>query len=119
MACSVGVAAVPLMVLSMGRLLVLPDIISTLWGMWWLQQEGAGAVFGTEYPCQFPMEQLAVLSPTSALMWAGLEPVGVGGAQTISISIGLYGVCSVCKGIFQDRGTVLRVFGAMRTMSVL
>ena len=25
-----------------------PDVISTLWGMWWLQQEGIGAVFGTE-----------------------------------------------------------------------
>ena len=25
-----------------------PDVISTLWGMWWLQQEGLGAVFGAK-----------------------------------------------------------------------
>ena len=56
-----------------------PDVISTLWGMWWLQQEGASAIFGTETTLvNFPYGATGiVLSPTSALMWAVLEPIVV------------------------------------------
>ena len=58
-----------------------PDVISTLWGMWWLQQEGLGAIFGSETELvNFPYGATGiVLSPTSALTWGLLEPIcGVG-----------------------------------------
>ena len=64
-----------------------PDVISTLWGMWWLQQEGLGAVFGAETTLvNFPYGATGiVLSPTSALMWAVLEPVcGAGLALAVT-----------------------------------
>ena len=74
MACSIGVArSIPFRdgfihgeIVGAG-----PDVISTLWGMWWLQQEGVGAIFGTETTLvNFPYGATGiVLSPTSALMW--------------------------------------------------
>ena len=83
-----------------------PDVISTLWGMWWLQQEGLGAVFGTETVLvNFPYGATGiVLSPTSALMWGVLEPIcGVGLAlalvnwsQIVGISWGMVWLARVC-----------------------
>ena len=84
-----------------------PDVISTLWGMWWLQQEGAGAIFGTETTLvNFPYGATGiVLSPTSALMWAMLEPLcGVGLAlaltnwfQITGIAWGMLWFARVCE----------------------
>lgn len=83
-----------------------PDVISTLWGMWWLQQEGVSAVFGTETTLvNFPYGATGiVLSPTSALMWGWLEPFcGVGLAltlvnwtQIVGISWGMLWLARVC-----------------------
>lgn len=83
-----------------------PDVISTLWGMWWLQQEGVGAVFGTDTVLvNFPYGATGiVLSPTSALMWGALEPIcGVGLAlalvnwsQIVGISWGMVWLARVC-----------------------
>ncbi len=83
-----------------------PDVISTLWGMWWLQQEGLSAVFGTETVLvNFPYGATGiVLSPTSALMWGFLEPwLGVGLAlavtnwfQIVGISWGMLWLARVC-----------------------
>lgn len=83
-----------------------PDVISTLWGMWWLQQEGLGAVFGSETTLvNFPYGATGiVLSPTSALMWGLLEPIfGVGFAlavtnwfQIVGIAWGMLWLAQVC-----------------------
>ena len=83
-----------------------PDVISTLWGMWWLQQEGVGAIFGTETTLvNFPYGATGiVLSPTSALMWGVLEPIcGVGLAlaltnwfQITGIAWGMVWLARVC-----------------------
>ena len=64
-----------------------PDVISTLWGMWWLQQ-------GRYWRCiryrnilvNFPYGATGiVLSPTSAIMWGLLEPIfGVGMALALT-----------------------------------
>ena len=83
-----------------------PDVISTLWGMWWLQQEGLGAVFGTETTLvNFSLWcNWIVLSPTSAIMWGMLEPIcGVGLAlaltnwfQITGIAWGMVWLARVC-----------------------
>ena len=84
-----------------------PDVISTLWGMWWLQQEGIGAVFGTETTLvNFPYGATGiVLSPTSAIMWGVLEPIcGIGLAlaltnwfQITGIAWGMVWLARVCR----------------------
>ena len=83
-----------------------PDVISTLWGMWWLQQEGLGAIFGSETVLvNFPYGATGiVLSPTSALTWGVLEPLcGVGLAlslvnwmQITGIAWGMLWLARVC-----------------------
>ena len=84
-----------------------PDVISTLWGMWWLQQEGLGAIFGAETVLvNFPYGATGiVLSPTSALSWGLLEPFcGVGLAlalvnwmQITGIAWGMLWLARVCE----------------------
>jgi hypothetical protein len=65
-----------------------PDIVSTLWGMWWFQQEGFGALFGklsvlANYPNGV---HGSVLSPSSAILWSLLEPLlGVGRALAVVV----------------------------------
>ncbi len=63
-----------------------PDVVSTLWGMWWLQKEGVGAVFGSETNLvNFPYGAMGiVLAPSSAILWGVLEPLlGIGRAMAI------------------------------------
>ena len=83
-----------------------PDVVSTLWGMWWLQQEGVQAVFGSFTKLvNHPYGATGiVLSPTSALMWAVLEPwLGIGLAlafvnwtQVLAIALGTMWLARVC-----------------------
>ena len=71
-----------------------PDVISTLWGMWWFQQEGLSAVFGKEtHLVNFPQGAMGiVLSPVSAMVWSVLEPiVGIGRALAITNWVQIFG----------------------------
>lgn len=63
-----------------------PDVISTLWGMWWLQKEGVGALFGAKtHLVNFPYGAMGiVLAPSSAILWGILEPMlGIGRAMAV------------------------------------
>ena len=84
-----------------------PDVISTLWGMWWLQEEGIGAVFGADTVLvNFPYGATGiVLSPMSALTWGWMEPfVGVEWAlalvnwsQIVGIAWGVMWLARACE----------------------
>ncbi len=64
-----------------------PDVISTLWGMWWFQQEWAtGAWSGWSGLVNHPHGAFGtVLSPSSAISWALLEPL-FGPARATSLT---------------------------------
>jgi len=63
-----------------------PDVLSTVWGMWWFQQEWAGAAWGgwTEL-VNYPRGAFgAVLGISGAITWALTDPVlGPGGAAVL------------------------------------
>ncbi|MFT5686612.1 MAG: hypothetical protein ACI8RZ_007568 [Myxococcota bacterium] len=64
-----------------------PDVVTTLWTMWWFQQEWAGAAWGGHSTLfNFPFGGSgAILSPITAVTWAILEPlVGIGPAATLT-----------------------------------
>lgn len=64
-----------------------PDVVSTLWGMWWFQQAlFEGGLSGETTLVNFPVGATgSVLSPTSALFFALTEPlVGVPWASAIA-----------------------------------
>lgn len=49
-----------------------PDVVSTLWGMWWFQYEGVGSLLGAESTVlNYPFGATGVvLAPSSAIVWA-------------------------------------------------
>ena len=49
-----------------------PDVVSTLWGMWWFQYEGVGSLLGVESTVlNYPFGATGVvLAPSSAIVWA-------------------------------------------------
>jgi hypothetical protein len=60
-----------------------PDVLSTLWGMWWFGQEWLGAAWGGWTPlANYPSGAWgAVLSPLSGIVYSLTEPlVGIGRA---------------------------------------
>ena len=63
-----------------------PDVISTLWGMWWFQQEKA-PLGGESFLFNYPYGGIGnILSPSSSLMWAVLEPIlGIGRAAAAAV----------------------------------
>jgi len=66
-----------------------PDVVSTLWGMWWFQQAGFGMPLGGEtLLVNHPFgAHGVVLSPSTAGAWAVLEPaLGAGGASTLTVA---------------------------------
>ena len=66
-----------------------PDVVATLWGMWWFQQEGAAMPLGGEtLLVNHPFgAHGVVLSPLTAGTWAVLEPlVGVGRASSLVVA---------------------------------
>jgi hypothetical protein len=72
-----------------------PDVVSTLWGMWWFQQVGAQLPLGGETTLvNFPSgAHGVVLSPMSAAGWALLEPLlGAAGAASVVVSAVVLGV---------------------------
>ena len=65
-----------------------PDVISSVWAMWWFQQEGISALLGQQSElANYPNGvHGSVLSPSSALLWALLEPLfGVGRALALVV----------------------------------
>ena len=66
-----------------------PDVVSTLWGMWWFQEVGASMALGGETTLvNHPFgAHGVVLSPTTAAAWALLEPVlGAGPASSVVVA---------------------------------
>jgi len=64
-----------------------PDVISTLWGMWWFSQEWLGAAWGGWSDlANHPYGAFgAVLSPTSAAVWSLThELLGIGRASALA-----------------------------------
>ena len=71
-----------------------PDVISTVWGLWWAQDAGFASIFGQETSMvNHPNGAVgAVLSPTSTIAWALLKPVfGVGFAYALTCWLQLFG----------------------------
>ena len=74
-----------------------PDITTTLWTMWWYQQEWTSAAWGgTSYLFNFPLGGTgAILSPITASTWGLLEPIlgpNQAGAFTSWSQIALFGM---------------------------
>ena len=64
-----------------------PDVLSTLWGMWWFQQSLDGSrLSGWTDLANHPYGAWGtVLSPSSALSWVFLSPLGPGTRQYIGV----------------------------------
>jgi len=76
-----------------------PDVVSTLWGMWWFQQEGITAAVGTESALlNFPYgANGVVLSPSSAIIWSLIEPfLGISFATVVGSWIQIFAICLGC-----------------------
>lgn len=72
-----------------------PDVVSTLWGMWWFQQTAAALPLGGETALvNHPFgAHGVVLSPTTAAAWALLEPLlGAAAASTAVIAFVVLGL---------------------------
>lgn len=72
-----------------------PDVVSTLWGMWWFQHEGASIFSSTHTTlANYPDGVLGVvLAPSAALTWALFEPVwGTGVALRMAVSLQILGL---------------------------
>ena len=92
-----------------------PDVISTLWGMWWFQQEGLAVPLGgvtTLVNHPFGAHGV-VLSPTTAALWAVLEPV-LGAGRALSVVI-----IAVVLGTSAGVGLLVRAVGAGRLGAVV
>jgi hypothetical protein len=77
-----------------------PDVNTTLWTMWWYQQEWMGAAWGGHSDLfNFPMGGAgAILSPITATTWALLEPrfgPNAAGTWTTFSQIALFGAAMV------------------------
>ena len=76
-----------------------PDVVSSLWGMWWFQETGASGLSGGETDLvNYPYgARGSVLSPSSALLWAVLEPIcGIGRAGALVSMAQILGICFGC-----------------------
>ena len=62
-----------------------PDVINTVWAMWWFQQEWNGAAWaGHSTEFNFPFGGTgAILSPISAILWSTLDSVWGPASATI------------------------------------
>ena len=64
-----------------------PDVVSTVWGMWWFQKEFAALSSTHSTLANYPNGVIGVvLAPSAALSWAWLEPI-VGEAQAIRLAV--------------------------------
>jgi hypothetical protein len=71
-----------------------PDIVSTLWGMWWSTVAGPGALLGGGSTlANFPDGvRGALLAPSTAVSFALLEPLGAGRASALTDLLQLSGL---------------------------
>ena len=74
-----------------------PDVTTTLWTMWWYQQEWTGAAWGgSSHLFNFPFGGTgAILSPITASTWAVLDPLlgpNLAAALTSWTQIALFGL---------------------------
>ena len=77
-----------------------PDVNTTLWTMWWFQQEWLDAAWGGHSALfNFPLGgRGAILSPITATTWALLEPLigpASAGAWTTWSQVALFGAAMV------------------------
>ena len=85
-----------------------PDVVSTLWGMWWFQQEGL-LLGGDSQLLNYPYGGVGnVLSPSSAVLWALLEPLmGIGRAAAVAAWLQVFGLCAglglLCRILVEER----------------
>ena len=82
-----------------------PDVVSTVWGMWWFQKESAAFLSSTHSTlANYPNGVIGVvLAPSAALSWAWLEPI-VGEAQALrlAVSIQIWGLIAGVVAIAQQ-----------------
>ena len=74
-----------------------PDVVSTLWGMWWFQHDDA-AIFSSTHTtlANHPNGVVGVvLAPSAAFSWALIEPIlGTGPALRLAASVQILGLLS-------------------------
>ena len=76
-----------------------PDVVSSLWGMWWFQTAGLSSLGGGEtLLVNYPQGAMgSVLSPSSAVFWSLLEPwCGVGRASALVAVFQMLGISLGC-----------------------
>ena len=83
-----------------------PDVVSTLWGMWWFQQERA-PLGGESFLFNYPYGGIGnILSPSSSVLWAVLEPlVGIGRAAAAAAWLQIVGFC---LGVYLLTGSLIQ-----------
>lgn len=87
-----------------------PDVVSTIWGMWWFQQSEASLLSSTQSTlANYPNGVVGVvLAPSAALSWAWTEPfLGAALALRLAATIQIWGlvagVCAISFELSQDR----------------
>ncbi len=76
-----------------------PDVVSTLWGMWWFSQVGPLDAMGSQTDLvNFPYGATgSVLSPSSALLWTLLAPIfGAARAASAAALLQIAGLAAGC-----------------------
>ena len=72
-----------------------PDVVSTIWGMWWFQQE-LSILGGGSYLLNYPYGATGnILSPSSAILFALTEPIlGIGRSYTLCAWLQVFAFCA-------------------------
>lgn len=99
-----------------------PDVISTIWAMWWFQQEWSSAAWGgASQLFNFPFGGSgAILSPISAVIWALLDGIlGVAGATTFTDILTLWLMMGSMMMLGRRFGLSLLACSAMSILMVL
>lgn len=98
-----------------------PDVISTLWGMWWFSSVGLVDAMGSQTELvNFPYGASgSVLSPSSALLWSLLAPLlGAAQAATAAALLQIAGLAAGCAWL-AGRVTKSRWGAAIAALVVL
>ena len=99
-----------------------PDVVSSVWAMWWFQQEWNGGAWGAHSTVfNFPWGgQGAILSPLSALMWSIFD-VFLGPAWATTVTTWLSLVSTMIGLVYLGQAFRLNrvALGAMALMCLL
>ena len=99
-----------------------PDVVSSVWAMWWFQQEWSGGAWGAHSTVfNFPWGgQGAILSPLSALLWSLLDWI-LGPAWATTMTTWLTLVATMMGLVYLGQAFRLNglALGAMATMCLL